>query len=97
MHYTYVLQSSSDYGLYIGYSSDLRRRLAEHHAGAAPATRYRGPWRLIYFEAYVEEADARGREIFLKSGSGRKHLQHQCRSHFSKNPARSHAPLIDTA
>ena len=93
MHYTYVLQSLSDCGLYIGYTSDLRRQLAEHQARAAPASRYRGPWRLIYYEAYIEEADARGRETFLKNGAGREHLQNQCRSHFSKNPSRCSLPL----
>ena len=88
MHYVYVLQSESDTGLYIGYSANLRRRLAEHQAGLAIATSYRGPWRLIYYEAYVEEADARGREEFLKSGAGRKHLVKQCRHYFARHPPR---------
>jgi len=88
MHYVYVLQSGSDYGLYIGYSANLRRRLAEHQAGFAPATSYRGPWQLIYYESYVEETDARGREEFLKSGAGRRFLAKQCRHHFEKHPLR---------
>ena len=88
MHYVYVLQSETDQGLYIGYSANLRRRLAEHWAGIAVATSYRGPWRLIYYEAYVEETDARGREEFLKSGLGRKFLAKQCRHHFKKQPQR---------
>ena len=89
MHYVYVLQSASDSGLYIGYSSNLRRRLAEHQTGRAIATSYRGPWQLIYYEAYTDEHDALGREKFLKSGAGRKHLQKQCRHHFAQAPARS--------
>ena len=48
MFYIYVLQSETDHGLYIGYTANLRRRLPEHFAGAATATRHRGPWRLIY-------------------------------------------------
>ena len=92
MHYVYVLQSESDAGLYIGYSANLRRRLAEHEAGLSIATSYRGPWRLIYYEAYLEEADARGREEFLKSGAGRKHLAKQCRHYFVKSPPRIAAP-----
>jgi putative endonuclease len=88
MHYVYVLQSESDAGLYIGYSGNLRRRLAEHQAGVAMATSYRGPWRLIYYEAYLEEADARGREEFLKSGLGRKFLAKQCCHHFRRHPVR---------
>lgn len=88
MHYTYVLQSETDRGLYIGYTANLRRRLKEHQVGLAFATSYRGPWRLIYYEAYLEEADARGREEFLKSGAGRQFLMNQCRHYFAKYPAR---------
>ena len=80
--------SESDHGLYIGYSANLRRRLSEHKAGLAFATSYRGPWSLIYYEAYVEAEDALGRERFLKSGSGRRYLQKQCRVYFTKFPAR---------
>jgi putative endonuclease len=75
MFYVYVLHSKRDFGLYIGYSTDLRRRLAEHKDGASQATSYRGPWSLIYYEAYVEEVDAIGRERYLKSGGGRKLLR----------------------
>jgi hypothetical protein len=32
--------------------------LSEHKNGAAQATNFRAPWRLIYYEAYTEEADA---------------------------------------
>ena len=88
MFYVYVLQSESDFGLYIGYSTNLRRRLAEHKSGMSFSTSYREPWILIYYEAYTNEADARGREEFLKSGSGRRLLQKQCRAHFVKNPCR---------
>lgn len=88
MYYVYVLQSEFDHGLYIGYSADLRRRLVQHQAGESFATSFRGPWRLIYYEAYVEESDARGREEFLKSGLGRGYLAKQCRHHFAKHPKR---------
>jgi putative endonuclease len=89
MFYVYVLQSESDQGLYIGFSTDLRRRLREHQGGEAVATASRGPWRLIYYEAYLEEADALGREKFLKSGAGRRFLGKQLRHHFAKTPARA--------
>lgn len=91
MHYVYILQSGSDYGLYIGYSANLRRRLVEHQLGLVISTSHRGPWQLIYYEAYTEEADARGREEFLKSGAGRKFLAKQCRHYFAKRPARSNS------
>ena len=84
MFYVYGLHSESDAGLYIGFSSDPRRRLREHQAGLAPATAHRGPWRLIYYEANAEESDARGREEFLKSGAGRTYLKKQCRNYFCR-------------
>jgi putative endonuclease len=88
MFYVYVLHSDKDEGLYIGYTGNLRKRLAEHNAGAAFATSYRGPWRLIYYEAYREAADAKGREKFLKSGSGRKFLIKQLAHYFRRHPFR---------
>jgi len=88
MFYVYVLHSETDYGLYIGFSSDLRRRMAEHRKGLAFATAFRGPWRLVYYEAYTDQDDALGRERFLKSGGGRRFLDKQLRHYFTKHPRR---------
>ena len=88
MFYVYVLHSESDHGLYIGYSTDLRRRIVEHRAGLAFATSFRGPWRLIYYEAYTEEQDALGREQYLKSGGGRRFLKKQLAHYVAKHPLR---------
>jgi putative endonuclease len=51
MFYVYVLHSVADHGFYIGYSTDLKRRLSVHKHGASASTKYRGPWKLIYYEA----------------------------------------------
>ena len=75
MFYVYLLHSTKDNGFYIGYSTDLKRRLSEHTRGASFATKSRGPWKLIYYEAYTEREDAEGRERFLKSGAGRRFLR----------------------
>jgi putative endonuclease len=91
MFYVYVLRSAADDGFYIGYSTDLRRRLSEHKQGASFATKHRGPWKLIYYEAYIERADAEGRERYLKSGSGRRFLRAQLRHYLKKFPSRSAA------
>jgi len=72
MFYVYLLHSAKDNGFYIGYSTDLKRRLSEHTQGAAFATKSRGPWKLIYYEAYTAREDAEGREKFLKSGARRR-------------------------
>jgi putative endonuclease len=91
MHYVYVLRSLSDDGFYIGYSANLRRRLMQHKEGTAFATSYRGPWKLIYYESYLDQADALGREEYLKSGGGRRFLRSQLRHYLEKHPARSAA------
>ena len=66
MHYTYVIQSVDEpERFYIGYSHDLRARLASHNEGANRSTRGHR-WRLVYYEAYVSASGARAREYRLK-------------------------------
>jgi hypothetical protein len=43
----------------------------------------------IYYEAYLEQADALGREKYLKSGAGRRFLKVQLAHYLRKNPIRS--------
>lgn len=66
MYYMYILVSTKDKNLYIGSTPDLRRRLAEHNAGKVFSTKPRRPFKLVYYEAYLAEKDARGRESALK-------------------------------
>ena len=89
MHYVYVLRSVNDDGFYIGYSANLRKRFQQHAQGDSFASSYRGPWNLIYYEAYLEQADALGRERYLKSGAGRRFLKVQLGHYLRKNPIRS--------
>ena len=84
----YVLQSELDSGLYIGMTADLRRRFEEHQEGESQCTKGRRPWKLIYYEAYLDRVDAEGREVFLKSGGGRRFLDKQLRNHFARFPRR---------
>jgi putative endonuclease len=91
VHYVYVLRSTSDSGFYIGYPANLRKRFAQHGQRNVFATSYRGPWKLIYYEAYIEQADALGRERYLKSGAGRKFLRAQLAHYLKKHPVRGTA------
>ena len=70
MYYVYILQSKSDSRLYIGYTSDLKKRFIEHNSGKSTYTKTRGPWSLIYYEAFKSRKDAKNREVYLKSGWG---------------------------
>ena len=64
----------------------MRARLRQHNAGDSLATAHRNPWKLIYYEAYSEQADALGRERYLKSGAGRRFLQSQLKNYLRKFP-----------
>lgn len=73
--YVYTLLSLKDNKLYTGYTSNLRRRLRQHSLGEVISTRHRRPLNLIHAEIFINESDARAREIYLKSGYGRKQLK----------------------
>lgn len=73
--YTYVLQSLKDSNLYVGWTRDLKNRLAQHNKGQVDATKDRRPFKLIYFEACLEEKLAIKREKMLKTGFGRAYLK----------------------
>ncbi|MBP6856537.1 MAG: GIY-YIG nuclease family protein [Candidatus Pacebacteria bacterium] len=66
MYYVYVLKSTVDEKLYIGFTGDLRRRFQEHNSGKSTSTSYRRPLVLVYYEAYTSRADAFERERKLK-------------------------------
>ena len=68
MFYTYVLKSEKDKRLYIGYTSDLKKRFFQHSNGEVTATKNRRPLKLIYYQAFLSEIDARREEKYLKSG-----------------------------
>ena len=82
--YVYVLMSERDGRWYTGSTVDLKRRLVEHQRGYSTATRYRGPWQLIYYEASPHIQDAQARERYLKSGMGKRYVRNRLK-HFLRN------------
>ena len=62
MFYVYLLKSPKTDQIYVGFTTDLRRRFAEHQK----LQRHKG-WRLVYYEAYRNREDAAERERKLKS------------------------------
>ena len=73
-YFVYVIQSASHHSRYIGVTQNFNKRLVEHNNGKCRYTKGRRPWELIYIEEYDNLSSARKREIFLKSGQGRKFL-----------------------
>ena len=66
MFYVYVLNSDKYKELYVGSTNDLKRRIIEHNRGKVESTKLYRPYKLIYYEAYSMESDARRREKMLK-------------------------------
>ena len=65
MYYVYLLQDIKG-KLYTGYSSNLKRRIREHNQKKTYTTKRMHNPKLIYYEAYLGEIEAKEREIKLK-------------------------------
>ena len=76
-YYNYILKSKKDGKLYTGSTKDLRKRLNQHNKGLSTYTKGRGPFNLIYYESCLSEEKARSRELFLKSGMGKRYLKNR--------------------
>lgn len=74
-YYTYILQSQKNGSFYIGYTSDLKKRFNEHNSGKSLATKTFIPYKLIFYEAFLNRIDAKNREEYLKGGYGRKTIK----------------------
>lgn len=71
----YVLKSQKDNELYIGFTSDLKKRFELYSKGLVPATKTRKPLVLIFYEAFSSRKDALKDESFFKTGYGREVLK----------------------
>lgn len=82
MFYVYCLESIKNKKLYIGYTDNLKRRFKEHNdKTGGDFTAKNGPWKLIFYEAHINEVDAREMERFYKSGYGREVLRDKLKNY----------------
>ena len=72
MYYVYILQSLKDDKIYTGFTANIKNRLKQHTNGEVASTKNRRPLRLIYYQAFLSEKDARHEEKYLKSGGNAK-------------------------
>ena len=85
MYYTYALYSLKSKRIYIGYTEDLRQRVQEHNQGVGGGfTSKNRPLRLIFYEAFLAEDDAKKQEKFYKSGYGREVLKDKLKESLKK-------------
>jgi putative endonuclease len=81
-YYVYVLHNSQRNFIYIGYSEDLKSRVVSHNNGENKSTKAYIPLELIHYEAYKNKADAKRRELYLKSNRGRTTLITMLKDYF---------------
>lgn len=72
MYYVYILRSQlrSDQK-YIGFTSDLKTRIAKHNEGGCLHTSKFKPWEIIWYCAFPDKHQALLFESYLKSHSGK--------------------------
>jgi len=76
MKYVYVLASNSAPNqTYVGVTSDIERRLAEHNGGRCRHTSKYIPWTCLVALRFASDAKADAFERYLKTGSGRAFLK----------------------
>jgi putative endonuclease len=83
MFYVYVLLQNNG-NLYTGYSEDVKRRIKEHQEGKVASTRNNRPLKLVLYEGYLFEEDARRREKYLKTSDGKRDIKRQLSFVFDK-------------
>jgi len=82
MYYVYVLQCVNG-KLYTGYSENLKRRIAEHKNAEVFSTKNKLPVEFIFYEAFLNQADAKRREMYLKTTSGKRALKIMLKEYYS--------------
>lgn len=77
MFYVYLLRSKTR--IYVGITTDLKKRVTKHNAGQNVSTKAYLPWKLIFYEAYINRQDAARREKYLKTTQGRQAIRRMLR------------------
>ena len=86
MFYIYILKSLKDNRTYTGYTDNIERRLFEHNSGQTNATKNRRPFELIFSEKFKTLKEAKKRELYWKSGAGRRQLKNYFKEGFPPRP-----------
>jgi putative endonuclease len=83
----YVLQcknSNGESNFYIGYTLDLEERMKRHLRKEVFTTKKFDTITLVYYEACLNEYDARSRELQLKTGFGRGYIKRRLTNYLKK-------------
>ena len=75
MYFVYAISSLERNYIYVGLTDNIERRLSEHNSGKNKKTKPYAPFVVIYFEECGSRIEARIKEKYFKSGSGKEKLR----------------------
>lgn len=75
--------------MYVGSTSDLKRRLSEHNQGLNFSTKTHKPWTIVYYEACLNKGDAVRRERYFKTTQGKRLLKRRLKEFYYKQNLKS--------
>ena len=71
MYYVYILKSLNfPNQRYVGYTTDIKKRLIKHNNGEVPHSSKFKPWKIQTCIVFSDKQKAINFEKYLKSGSG---------------------------
>ncbi|NQT75154.1 MAG: GIY-YIG nuclease family protein [Candidatus Omnitrophica bacterium] len=75
IYYVYILLNEAKTKTYIGVTGNVNKRLAEHNTGRVKSSRSYRPYKVIHTESFETLKEARQKEKFYKSTTGRRRLK----------------------
>lgn len=75
MYYFYILRSIKNNKLYLGQTTDLKKRLNSHNSGENTATKPNIPYELIFYSAFKNKRDTINCEQYFKTTAGWKRIR----------------------
>ena len=72
MHCIYIIKSDLNNWYYVGYTSNIQKRISQHNSKEVRSTKFRAPFTLVYKEEYSSALLARLREKELKTNRCKK-------------------------
>lgn len=75
MYHVYILLSEVKNRTYTGVAEDVDKRLAEHNAGRVKSSSPHRPYKVIHTESFATLSEARQKEKYYKSTTGRRRLK----------------------
>lgn len=77
------MRSLKDNQNYVGYTTNIQRRIKEHNNGLVISTRKRRPLTLVYWEGCLNRQDATTREKYLKTAWGKRYIKNRIKNYLT--------------